>query len=240
MKKITITIATTILGILFFASPVVAATTASISPNDINVTLGQKFSITISVNPQGTANYAEKLEINYPADILEVKSFTLGSNWIAMAQSGYDSIDNTNGVLIKTAGYPGGLTSLTHFGTVTFNAKKAGKGVIKIGDKSLAFEANSQSTISGNNVSFSVIAPKVIPKVVPDKPIMKKPTITPEEEQAVETATTSITQDENPVQAAAITVAVPEEASGNSWIWIVVILGITILAYGIYILKKKD
>src|SRR3989344_7692792 len=115
MKKITITIATTILGILFFASPVVAATTASISPNDINVTLGQKFSITISVNPQGTANYAEKLEINYPADILEVKSFTLGSNWIAMAQSGYDSIDNTNGVLIKTAGYPGGLTSLTHF-----------------------------------------------------------------------------------------------------------------------------
>ena len=110
---------------LFFASPVLAATTASLSPSSVNVVPGQVFSITATVNPQGVNNFAEKLEVNYPADTLEVISFVLSGNWMALTQAGYDSIDNINGTLIKSAGYPSGFLLLFHLGLFPF-AQKSG------------------------------------------------------------------------------------------------------------------
>ncbi|HEY4503966.1 MAG TPA: hypothetical protein VJJ28_02565 [Candidatus Paceibacterota bacterium] len=236
MKKITLTTITAILGILLFSSSALAATTASLAPNSVKVIPGQKFSIAISVNPQGTANYAEKLEITYPADTLEVSSFTLGSNWMAMTQPGYDSTDNANGILIKTAGYPGGISTLTPFGTVTFSAKKAGNGIIKIGGNSVAFQASSQSTISGNSASFAITAPVVIPKITPKAIVPSIPTVT---EQEIETATTSSEQEVESSQVAAVTSAVPE-TTGSAWTWILSIVVILLIIYGIYTVIKRQ
>ena len=108
-------------------------------------------------------NYAEKLEVDYPASDLAVTSFTLGNSWMALTQPGYDSTDNINGVLTKTAGYPSGFSGATTFGTITFYAKKAGTGTIKIGNSSLAFESSSQSAITGNGTAFTVSAVTVAP-----------------------------------------------------------------------------
>lgn len=237
MKKITLRIITAILGILLFTSPALASTTASLTPSSVKVTSGQRFSVAVSVNPQGTANYAEKVEINYPADMLEVSSFTLGNNWMAMTQMGYDSTDNTNGILIKTAGYPGGISASTNFGTITFKAKKSGNGNIKIGNSSIAFQASSQSAISGNSVSFAITAPVIVPKVkvTPKETEPVAPTVT---EQETETATTSAVQIIETPEVAAVTTAVPE-TTANSWIWIVsIIIGILII-FGIYKVVKR-
>jgi hypothetical protein len=145
-------------GSLLFVVPALAATVVSLSPTTLNVAPGQTFNVAISVNPQGSTNYAEKVELTYPADLLEVRSFTQGNSWMGLTQSGYDSIDNTNGTMLKSAGYAGGITTLTPFGNVTFYAKKAGKGEIKIGGNSVAFEASTQNALSGDGTIVTVAA----------------------------------------------------------------------------------
>ena len=117
----------TFVGSLLLATPAFAGTSVVINPGTVKTTPGQTFTLTISVDSAGVKNYAEKVELDYPADVIEVKSFTFSNDWIQLTQSGYDQTDNTNGVLIKSAGLPSGLSSLTTFGTVTFSVKKVGK-----------------------------------------------------------------------------------------------------------------
>src|SRR3989338_8292277 len=167
-KKILTTIALTILGTIILTAPTLAATLASLSPANVSVTSGKSFNITIAVNPQGVSNYTEKIELTYPADILEVKSFNFGGSWMPLSQTGYDLIDNVGGKLIKTAGYPGGLSSSANFGTVSFYAKKTGSAIIKLGANSLALDANNQNVLNGSpEVSVAVSAPVGAPSTEP-------------------------------------------------------------------------
>jgi hypothetical protein len=163
MKKITLTsIAALVLGTMLFAVPALAATTASLTPVSVKVAAGQQFNVVIAVNPNGTDNYAEQLQINYPANLLQVSAFNLGSGWMALSQSGYDSVDNVNGVLTKTAGYPSGITAMTPFGTITFTAEKSGSGTITIGGGSQAFEKSGQTAITGTGAEFVVTTATVV------------------------------------------------------------------------------
>jgi hypothetical protein len=227
MKKTTIISLATVLGMFMFAMPAMAATVASLSPASINVTAGKSFTVSVAVDPQGASNYAEKLEVDFPASELEVTSFSLENSWMALTQSGYDSIDNGNGVLLKTAGYPGGLSGATQFGTITFYAKTAGSGTIKIGNSSLSFAASSQSAITGNGTSVTVSAVKTIaPTKVEQQTI---PTV--EEQPAVQEPVTAAPAQEivHPVlnmQAAASTAA---DSSNNVWLWILVAAVILLL-----------
>lgn len=252
MKKITINkLIMSVITMTFFA-PVLAlaATTASFSPASANVTVGQKFNIAISVNPQGTNDYAEKLEVNYPADILEATSFTFGANWMAMSQAGYDSIDNTNGILIKTAGYPGGFSSTTILGTISFSAKVAGSGTIKIGNSSLAFQASGQSALFGNGASFVVTSPVIVPPapvapvapqvVAPLKSEVKKPAPAPSEIKpatTTEATTTELLAETLPSLQVA---AAGTSGSGSTLVQILVVAAfLAIVGYGAYMLGLK-
>lgn len=230
IQKSALTSIVTILGAFAFAIPVMAATTASLSPAVVNITPGQTFNVVVAVNPQGVSNYAEKLEIDYPADTLEVTSFTFSSNWMALTQPGYDSTDNTNGVLVKTAGYPGGFSSSLTFGTVSFHAKKAGSGIIKIGNSSLAFEANSQTVITGSGATFAVTAPAIAPApvVTPKKAVQTTVTPTPASTgQATEVTPAQTTGEVNPTsqqpQVAAVAAANTGGSSMPMWAWLALI-----------------
>ncbi len=210
----------------------IAATTVSLSPANVSVTSGKTFNVTISVNPQGIANYTEKIELNYPADVLEVRSFNFGGSWMPLAQSGYDLIDNANGVLIKTAGYPGGLSSTATFGTVSFYAKKAGSGTIKLGNGSLALDANNQNVLSGTpEVSVVVLAPAIVPVESPaEQPVDEQPIV--EEPIAQQPAGT---QQISLIAALGVILTL---GTGNLWLGIIV--GLAILAgliYAIYLLR---
>src|SRR3990167_3051132 len=159
MKKILLTI---LLGA--FGAMALAATSVSFTPVNVSVRQGQTFTLMIGVNPQGVKNYTAKTELHYPADLLEVKSFTFAPSWMPLAQPGYDLADNTNGVLIKTAGYPGGISSAATFGTVSFLAKKSGNGTITLNSgNSLALDANSQNVIADASVQTAVAISAAIP-----------------------------------------------------------------------------
>ncbi|MES3031251.1 MAG: cohesin domain-containing protein [Patescibacteria group bacterium] len=169
MKKI-LTSIITLSAITLFALPVSAATNVVFTPATASITAGQTFTMTVAINPNGASNYAEKVEIKYPAGMLEVRNFTLNSAWTALNQPGYDLIDNANGVLIKSAGYPAGFTSTATFGTITFYAKTAGTASVSVGSNSIAFDANSQSTLVGTPATVTIGA-----YVAPATPIVQTP-----------------------------------------------------------------
>lgn len=158
------------------AATFVSAATFSMSPANISVTEGQTFSVSVFVNPQGVSNYTEKLELKYSAAALEVKSFNFAGNWMPISQPGYDLLDNASGILIKTAGYPGGFTSKTLFGNLTFRAKQTGNAAIQITTNSMALNADSKNIASGLPVNISAVIAQSAPAKTPV--VAAKPTIT--------------------------------------------------------------
>src|SRR3989338_8164214 len=204
MKKYLFTILLGAFGTMAMAAPALAATSVSFAPVNVSVRQGQPFNLTIWVNPQGVKNYTAKTELRYPADLLEVKSFTFAPSWMPVIQSGYDLTDNTNGVLIKTAGYPGGISSAVTFGTVSFLAKKNGNGTITLNSgNSLALDANSQNVIADASVQTAVAISAAIPiQITTLKPTQQIQSQTPviyeeepvEEEIVLEEGETVVTE----------------------------------------------
>lgn len=227
MKKI-LTSIMTIAGIALFAVPAMAATTANITPATVSVAAGQTFTVSIAVNPNGSANYAEKIEIKYPANTLEVRGFTLAPSWTALNQPGYDVTDNANGVLVKTAGYASGFTSTTVFGTVTFYAKTAGTASITFGSGSTAFEAGVQTALVGTGSTVTIGTPVVVP-VVAVTPGTPKATPAAISATSTDTATTSD-----------LTAALGDTAEGKTGLYITLgIIALIVIGGVAYFATKK-
>lgn len=249
MKKTILTgIAAVALGTISFALPVLAATTASITPANVTVTAGQQFNVVVAVNPNGTTDYAEQLQINYPAGFLQVASFNIGSGWMALTQTGYDSVDNVNGVLTKTGGYPNGISSLTPFGTITFTAVKSGSGAITIGNGSNAFQKSGQTAINGSSANFVVTAAAVAPVVAPKTPAPKVPSatdltpVTTINGQVVATTTAQVAAAAMAASQASAAVANTSGGHGSIWVWVIIaiILVTIIVAYVAHKRKKSS
>lgn len=113
----------------------------------ITVEKGQTFTMPVVIDPSGDKNYTVRFTIGFSSDILEVTSFTFAPSWLAVAQPGYDLIDNKSGEFIKTAGFPKGFSVPESFGTVTFHAKQAGEAVITVGPRSFVLNAGNKSTL---------------------------------------------------------------------------------------------
>lgn len=182
-----------VLSALFVAltavDPVFAATDILFSPAAIQVQQGKTAAINILVNPAGAANYTIKTELRFPADMVSVQSFSFGQGWMPLYQSGYDLTDNGNGILIKTAGYSGGLSDQKIFGTVVFSAKKTGQAVINISSNSMALD------VEGKNVLKSSLSPLIVtvsPVAIQPLPTTKpKTSPSPSPTQTVQTASPS-------------------------------------------------
>ena len=125
-------------------APVAFAANIVFTPSTANVNTGDIFTVQVSVNPQVKIGAVE-VELKYPADLLEVSSFTLDSHWMA---AGDNSVDNVKGVAVKSGGYPGGTTSQTVFGAVSFKAKKAGSATVSLGSNSMALNASSANVLT--------------------------------------------------------------------------------------------
>lgn len=167
-------LAITLLGVLVAVpSAALGATTVSFNPASVSAQEGQNVSVAVFVNPQGANNYTVKLEIDYPADLLRANSFSFASAWMPLAQPGYDSVDNVSGMLIKTAGYPGGVSSNVHFGTISFTALRSGSGNVRVvSANSLALDDRNNNVISDALVqaglTVTATAPPVSPEPSPD------------------------------------------------------------------------
>lgn len=168
--------------IMFGALPVFAGT-FSLLPANVSVKQGQNFNAVVFLEPQGVKNYTAKIELKYPANLLEVKSFSFGDRWMPLSQAGYDLVDNVGGTMIKTAGYPGGAVSTITFGTVSFVAKKSGNGTISVGSNSQIFDAANANVLNGFSqisVAISAPAPAITKPTFPTPSLSASPTRSPE------------------------------------------------------------
>ena len=192
MKKTLLVILLGAFGAMVLATPALSATNVSFTPVGVSAQQGQTFTLTIGVNSQGVKNYTAKTELRYPADLLEVRSFIFAPSWMPLAQPGYDLTDNTNGVLIKTAGYPGGVSSAVTFGTVSFLAKKNGNGTITLNSNSFALNANNQNVLAGASVqtAVAIAAPALTPTTSVVEPT-EEPTVLGEEAPTIPEPTTA-------------------------------------------------
>lgn len=114
----------------------------------VTVPVGKSFSLPVTIDPAGDLQYTVRFSVKFPADSVEVVSFSLDSDWMAVLQPSYDLIDNENGQLIKTAGFPSGFSEKEDFGTITFRAKRAGEFVITTDSQSFILNVQSESTLS--------------------------------------------------------------------------------------------
>ncbi len=165
-------------AIIFASFPLtLLGSTVYFSPSSVSVRPGQLVTAQIFVDPQGTA-YTSKVVLSFTPEVLSYSSFTQASGWLPLSQSGYDSVDNSNSSLIKTAGYPGGLSSSKIFGTVTFIANKAGTASISVSDSTQILDSSNQNTFTGGSgLSISIVEIKdvVVPPSVsnPPRPLLK-------------------------------------------------------------------
>ncbi|RLC36579.1 hypothetical protein DRH29_04285 [candidate division Kazan bacterium] len=142
MKKIQTTVI--FVAALFLLVPfVVNAASVVMSPTEISIEPEETFAITLTANPGVSTVYTTGVNISFDADVVEVTGFSFSSNWVEVKQSGYDVVDNESGVLVKTAGYPGGFSSPKVFGVVTLRSKSEGDAEFNLTNESLMLDETS-------------------------------------------------------------------------------------------------
>jgi hypothetical protein len=215
-KNIFQTILFAAVGLLI--APVAFAANIVFTPSTVNVTTGDSFTVQVSVNPQVKVGAVE-VELKYPADLLEVTGFSLDSHWMA---AGDNSIDNTKGVAVKSGGYPGGITSQTVFGTVSFKAKKAGSATVSLGSNSMAlnassanvltYEAKVQATIKDITKPVTQTPPQTQQQTTPSTTTQKKTTPSTSGQTVSQTPVSETPANESQTPEASIATNIPTSA----------------------------
>ena len=168
-----------VLGVIALFAPMIAlAASVSLSPTTISVNAGDTFSVSVTANPDSTKLYSVRANISFDSSLVQVTNFSFANTWMSIAQPGYDSIDNSNGVLIKAGGYPGGFISATKFGAITFKALKTGTATISSTNSSLLLDADSKNQIGGTqgNISVSITSTPITPIKTTPKTTTVSPT----------------------------------------------------------------
>ncbi len=264
MKKIYITILLALFGVMAIASSASAAT-LQFTPTVFNVSAGESFNMVVSLNPEATKNYVTKLEISFPANILSVSSFTLGSSWTAISMPEYNVTDNTNGILVRGAGFPGGTSGPVTFGTITFTAKNGGSGTVTMNTaNSLSLGGAGQNLLIGSaeaSVNVTAVAGATTVTPPPSTAGQTSQTATPGSDGQITpeaAATGSASEDTapaiteidltdttlNPAPAGLLTGAmnVLSLGTGKTWLsWLILLIIIIAIIYGIgYYMKRNN
>lgn len=174
MKKII----TLLIGLTLTLPIVASAASFAVTSSTTTYKVGDAITVNVSVNPAPSTNYTAMFDASFSTDTLEVVSFTMNDKMLALRQTGYDALDNSKGLLIKTGGYPGGINSLSPFGTLVLRAKKEGVGTLTVNDNSKLLNANNVDEQIGSQVISFNIEKYVIPQQVKIIPVTPKATTT--------------------------------------------------------------
>jgi hypothetical protein len=147
-----------VIGLVGIAN-VASAATITIDPEKINVIQGEDLVVSFVVSPENGENtYTTRLALEYPKDLLEVKSFTYAPEWIPVVREKYDFDNKEKGLIMKTAGFPKGFNESKVFGTITFSVKGEGTGAIRTKEDSFVLNARNENVLRGYFREISVVA----------------------------------------------------------------------------------
>ncbi len=158
-----------VFGCVFFvAAPVWAVTNFEVTPLNVKVKEGETFTLNVKILPHGEKNYTVRFGLEFPPELLNAKSWFYLGSWIPVRKTGYDVLNNEQGLFVRTAGLPGGFSDTMPFGIVTFTAKKSGVATISMKSDSVVLDAE------GKNVS-TVAGPIAV--TIGDEPVQPDPTL---------------------------------------------------------------
>lgn len=156
---------------------IVGAASLSFSTDTAHLTKGDNLVLSIKIDPHREKIYTAKISIVFPPEILEATSFSWGQESIPLVAKGYDQADNKRGILIKTAGFPQGIDQPITFGTIIFNTKATGPGIIRVADDSFILNAKNLNTLDPFLPDVTVVVtaketktPPPPPKTTPPSP----------------------------------------------------------------------
>jgi len=187
-KKLIISAIIATLGAVGLISTALATADFTLSlPEGTSYEVGDTFEADIVISPTESI-YTAGIYLEYPANLLKVESFSFASTWMPLSQSEYDSIDNTNGLLVKTAGYPGGVDSPLTLGTATFRVLDSGQATVEFSSDTFALNANNTNvadSLGSSRLTLTTVPSEIVPEeeiVVPEEEITPEEEIVPEEE----------------------------------------------------------
>lgn len=138
-------------ALVLFPSLALGSTYISFSSQNANYKAGDTFSVPIYIGSNDTDKiFTAKVALSYEPEYVEVVLFNFKEGAFSLTQPGYDKIDNANGLLIKTAGFTGGISSQTLFGTATFKSKKSGNTKISVSNDSQLLSGTNQNTLTSH------------------------------------------------------------------------------------------
>lgn len=135
----------------FFACSGLASAESNVGfdSSKIESAVGQEVSVNVYIDSLGgDTNYTVKADLSFPKDQLFVKDFNFAGGWISINEPGYDLVDNTNGYIIKTAGFPGGWIGKKLLGVITFVPKTASVGKVAVGSSTFVLNEDGSNTFS--------------------------------------------------------------------------------------------
>jgi len=190
-----------LLFVLAFVLPsMVNAATFNFSPNSGSFAPESTFNVVVYVKPNtGEEITTAKLSAAFSASGLEVVSFAQADGWIPLVAPGSDLIDNVEGKLIKTGGFPARVKESKQFGTITLKTKSVGTATLNTDEDSMLLDsANTNKYVSSAGANFTIVAP--IPAPTPTTPTPEpSPTPTAPTAPATQTTPTSEPTEEEPV-----------------------------------------
>lgn len=166
---------------LFFIGPAIAnAASLYVAPSSGAYTVGDSFSVSVSVNTGGVAINAAQATVSYPNDILEVTS--VGQTGIFSLWPISPTYSNATGTISFAGGvpHPGYTGSAGTIITITFSTKVAGTATVNIGGASvLANDGLGTDILTGaGSGTYTVSSPTVEPEPEPEpEPDLELPDI---------------------------------------------------------------
>lgn len=117
--------------------------TLTLSPNDKQVQVGDRFDLSIQVSPNGEALDTVRANISFSSDLLKVEHVQLSNSFPRVTPGNY--IDNTSGTLSQ-GGFTleGPVNADGTLATITFLTKASGEATVAILDTSRAISAGEE------------------------------------------------------------------------------------------------
>lgn len=151
----------TVFGIFcfqFLLFTTIQASSINLSSVKNNIRVGETYTLSVVVDPDNQKVFTVKTILSYPPDMLRLSTFTFDDMWTPLNQPGYNEINNENGTLIKTGGYPSGFSSRTTFGVIKFIGLKEGNATVSVVEGSQVFDSESKNTLLGNSRAVLAIS----------------------------------------------------------------------------------
>ena len=175
---------TVVLTLVAFSPLTSQAATITFNPTKITVRAGETFSVGVDIHSPDAKAFTIKMDGAFTPKILRFSGWTFDDLWNVLRQPGYDSVNNTLGTFIRTAGYGGGFTGNIHYANARFIGNSVGSGTISVSSSSFILNTNSQNIYTGANQVAVTVLPAVVatpspvlpvPEIV--KPVETKPVV---------------------------------------------------------------